>query len=466
MIEIIVAISIVTIVMIAGFLSLTFTQSTTAQQANSLEASQLATKYEELFQSNANQTSGNVSPGTYTYTDVVNHTTFTTTVSFAVEDPSGTSTAASTLCTSNSDTETGEVWAITAEVTWSDMVGAAPIIQTTYIAPGKAGAESLSDASVAAAIDGANGLPLSGTTINFVISEVQEGSGGSGAPALPNSGQTNYSTNDGCAEVDDLVADANWDYELTISGNPGWVSSQELSDLTPTQANTGALDVSAGEVAKYNGAPIELAKGQTETISLQPIKYGCSIPSGTPSTIPASCDSASFAAAAGIPVSVVNADISTTDNAYTFGSGTTTPTSMLLYPYSSGYSVFAGDAVQSEAGWTGYGSNSGSMVAIDVTSGGSGAISVPVYDVSVSTTSAAPIYAVEQGGAGYKYQLTSQGGNIYSAGLPLGQYELESGSTPLTPSPFVWVTPNGWFASATSSSTPPTGTPSTGNIPS
>lgn len=459
LVEVIVSIVLVTIVLLGGSIGLNAIQNTSSQQSNLIEAGNLANKYEELFQADAYQNSGNVAPGTYKYSDTVGNTTFSTQVVFSLEDPSGTDTAPSTLCVSSDTSETGEIWGITATVTWPNMTGADPVVETTDIAPGKAGVNSLTDATVAAAIDGTSGSALTGETINFTIAATQVGDSGS-TPALPNNGQTQYSTTDGCAVVDHLVANANYDYTITLAGNPGWVDSQELSDDTPEQPSV-EMAVSAGEVTKLSD-PLQLGQGQTETVSLQPVNYGCNIPQTTPSSIPASCDSSSFQPASNVPVSVGNPSI--TGGFYSFGLSGNTPSSMLLYPYSNGYSVWAGDNDEASPGWSSYGSNGEQdPVSISTTAEGSGSVSVPVYELAVHTTSPQPITAVEQSGAGISYTLSSTGSNLYSAGLPLGQYELESNGSPLSSNPYVWITPNGWITNS-SASTTPSGTAQTGTV--
>ena len=453
MVEVIVAIVLVTIVLLGGSIALNSIQQTTSQQRNVLEASNIATKYEELFQADAYQNSGNVSPGTYTYTDTVGSTVFTTNVQFNLEDPSGTSTAPQTLCVSSTQSETGIIWGITSTVSWQHMGGSGPVVQTTDIAPGKAGVQSLAKATIAAAVVGPDGSPLTSPDLKFQISENQLGSGSS-APALPNNGQVDYTTSNGCAVVTNLVADPNWDYTVTIAGNPGWVSSQELSDLTPNQPSSGQMTVSSGEVTKLSN-PIQMGLGQTETVSLQPVSFACG------QQITPTCYSTSFTPATNVPITVGNPSIS--GGSYTFGIGSATPTSMLLYPYSNGYSVWAGDSAQSSPGWVSYtGTEQQLPVSISVTAGSTGSVTVPVYRLGVQTSAGGTITAVEQSGLGASFTLAAQGA-AYVAGLPLGQYELESNGTPLSPNPYVWLTPAGWIAGTSATSTP-TGTPSTGNV--
>lgn len=453
MVEVIVAIALVTIVLLGGSIALNSIQQTTSQQRNVLEASNLATKYEELFQADAYQNSGNVSPGTYTYTDTVGSTIFTTKVEFNLEDPSGTSTAPQTLCVSSTQSETGIIWGIVSTVSWNHMAGSGPVVQTTDIAPGKAGVQSLSNATIAAAIEGTDGTPLANRALKFQISENQLGSSTT-PPPLPNNGQVDYTTSSGCAVVTSLVADPNWAYTVTIAGNPGWVSSQELSDLTPNQPSSGQMTVSSGEVTKLTN-PIQMGLGQTETVSLQPVKFSCG------QQVTPSCFATGFSPATNVPITVGNPSLS--GGSYTFGIGGPTPTSMLLYPYSNGYSVWTGDSTQSSPGWVNYAATEQQQpTAISVTAGATGSVAVPVYRLGVQTSAGGTITATEQSGLGVSFTLPAQGGS-YLAGVPLGQYELESNGTPLSPNPYVWLTPSGWIA-GTSATAAPTGTPSTGDV--
>lgn len=462
LIEVIVAVALVTIVMLGGFMALDYTQSSSAQQQNILEASNLATKYEEMFQAFAYQNSGNMSPGTFTYNDTVGTVTFTTDVTFQLDDPTGTSTTPTALCLSPSTSETGEVWVITASVSWPDMTGAQPVVQTTELAPGEAGVRSLTKATVAVEVEDQNDNPLRGQQINYMITEEQAGSSGGNPPPLPNGGQTNYSTTSGCAVVNRLVANPNWDYVITLSGNPGWVSAQELSDATPNQPATAWQSVSIGEVTLAK-PPLQIAQGQDELVSLQPTTYNCNIPNSTPAGIPNSCDAGNFAPAADIPVTVGNSSL--TNGFYAFGDqpNTATPASILLYPYTTGYSVWAGDSIQASPGWVGYTSAQNSNpVTISVTPNGNGTVNVPVYDLDVKGTSG-PVTAVAQNGSGLSYTLPPSPGG-YGAGLPLGQYELEVGGSACGPKPYVWVTPSGWIASPNASGTPSGPPPSTGSV--
>jgi type II secretory pathway pseudopilin PulG len=454
LVELVVAIAIVLIVLLGGFEGIDSIQLLSSQQRNVIEAGNLATQYEELFQAAAYAEGGNISPGTYTYHDLVGGTRFTTDVAFSIQDPSGTSTAPVTLCTSGSASETGEIWGITATVTWRNMGGIPPVVQTTDLAPGKAGVLSLDKATVAVELVGPDDAPVT-SSINFTISEVAAVANPDPAPALPG-GKTSYSTSSGCAVVDNLIADPDWYYVITLSGNSGWVSSQELSDLTPTQPGSGDLSVSAGEVTKVNN-PLQIAEGQTESVTLQPVTYTCG------AQVTRSCYSSAFSPAAGIPVSVGNPSLSGGEHAFS-GTGGATPTSLLLFPYSNGYGVWSGDQAQSSPSWASYtGSEQQQSPSISVAPGGSGSVTVPVYELALTTSASGPITAVEQGGAGTSYALAPGGSKLYTAGLPLGQYELEANGVALSPDPYVWLTPSGWIAETASAATP-SGTPQTGTL--
>ncbi|MHB8435069.1 MAG: type IV pilus modification PilV family protein [Acidimicrobiales bacterium] len=457
LVETLISMTLVAVVILGGLAGLNYIQSTTGQQRNRIEASGLATKYEELFQADASQNSGSVTPGTYNYSDTIANTTFQSRVSFSLDSSNGVNPPSS-LCVSSTNSETGELWAITVKVTWHNMQGSPPVVQTTDIAPGQAGANALSNGTIAAEIIGLDSAPLtqdaSGNpvSINWVLSEVKVGSGTSPQPPLPNNGQTNYTTTDGCAVATNLVANPNWDYVVTLAGNPGWVDPQEQSDTNLPDPATAALAVYPGEVTKLQ-VPLQLAQGQNETFTLQPVTYSCG------KTITSACYTSSFTPAANIPISVGNPFFSSTGGSYTFGVGGPTPTSELLYPFTNGYSVYAGDGGEASQSYSGYSTQASPQ--INPTAGGTGQAAVPVYRLSLQNSPSSPV-ATPISGAVLNYGLTSTGGSSYAAGLPLGEYQLTGGGS--MTNPYVWLTPSGVYYSSSLMAVPTDGTLASGSV--
>jgi hypothetical protein len=154
--------------------------------------------------------------------------------------------------------------------------------------------------------------------------------------------------------------------------------------------------------------------------------------------------------AADLPITVSNPGVGPTGQ-YTFGNATQNIAQMLLYPFTSGYSVWAGDMPESNPGDAPSGTpiytpNSGVNLPIGTST--SATVVVPVYPL-VDNAPGATATEVDGDGAGYSLGTTG-------AGLPLGQYQI-------TPSLYVWITPTGTCSSPTELVTP-CGTPSTNPI--
>lgn len=455
LVEVLVAFVLIAIVLLGGYGAVNYFQLASAQQRQQFEASLLATKYEELFQAYAYYDAGNVAPGAYNYTESVpagkpQAITYHVAVSVSLITPSSGGNSATTVCLSKQTLETGNAWGVTTTVTWTNMQGSNPVVENTIIAPGQAGAQSISNSTIAVPLDNLDGSPYTGD-VNWTLSAAPTGSGSATPPTLPNGGRTAYATDNGCAVVNNLPVEPGWGYEVTLGGNSGLVTDQEQSDQT-TNAVAGPLQVYAGEVSK--ATPIVVAKGQDESVTVQPVTYSCGA-TVSPSCYAPSSGSGSFQALTDIPVSVGNGLLS--NSYYTFGSGASpTPSSMLLFPYPTGYSVWAGDSVQASAGYSGYGGTQ-QPPTISVSAGGSGTVVVPVFNLAVNVSSyqsGSDITATEVAGSGTTYDLNSAGGSNFDGGLPLGQYELGTTGAALTSTTYVWVTPTGVCTSSSVMSTP------------
>jgi hypothetical protein len=144
---------------------------------------------------------------------------------------------------------------------------------------------------------------------------------------------------------------------------------------------------------------------------------------------------------------------------YTFGNATGVGTGgqsiagMLLYPFASGYSVWAGDMPESNPGDAPSGSPlyaNDSGVTLPIGTSTSATVVVPVYPLVLNGAGAT---ATEVDGGGYPYLLGP------STGMPLGQYLITTFAATL----YVWITPTGTCSSPTQLVTP-CATPSTNQI--
>ncbi|MGA8681631.1 MAG: hypothetical protein ACLPTB_07355 [Acidimicrobiales bacterium] len=473
MVELIVAVVIITIVLLSGTTAIDFALSVSNSQRLKVEATSLAVTSMERDE----QLAATLGIGTKTATKTINTTTFT--VVTAVTDFDQNGSQLTTVCTSSGTSVSQQIWQVTVTVTWPDMNGAPPVTQSTEVAPGQVNALDLTDGEIAVAVNGTSGTYLT-TPLNFTVTPTYIGSA-SPAPAYPtptgeaNPSGTVFNTGSyGCGVVTGLATNPSWDYVVTLSNNPGWVSSSELSDSNIVSGNpddpTQTLSTLAGEVSHTN-PPFQMALGVTTTITLQPVTYACAGGNPAPSCY---VNSGAGYATPVSPLPVTFGNSSLPNGQYTFGSVSSGATE-LLYPYAT-YDVWTGDMAQSSPGatvtgtgtliYTGPGStdDTPSPVVLSMTGATTAAISVPTYDLSIQVTSAcsgAGLVATEQSGSGLGYNLNPLVGSTSASGMPLGQYLLSvtSGCTLSSAKGlYVWITPTGVYQSPSAMTSPYTGT--------
>lgn len=243
---------------------------------------------------------------------------------------------------------TGQIMQVQELVTWASMGGTKPVQAVTLLSP-PVGAYSASSGSIAAKVTNSTGAVS--PNIDVQIS----------GP----SSQTQQTTSQGCAFFPFLAVGT---YTVTIVG--GGVGDQEV--LSPAQ--TASVSV-----------------GQTASLSFS---YD------TPGTITVTgWNPAAPPPATNIPISVANSGIQPYAH-YSYPAGTTSLTP--LYPYSSGYTVFAGNCRDNNP--LGKDTNqtlfysSGATAPLSVPPGGSASTTVVLYTLSLHVqNSAVPVVPVAAG---------------------------------------------------------------------
>ncbi|MGC9961499.1 MAG: hypothetical protein ABSE47_06300 [Acidimicrobiales bacterium] len=477
MIELLVAVTIIIVVLLSGTAAIDFALTDSNTQRLNVEATNLAVAQEEQAQ----QLAATLGIGQTTKTITINTTTFTIVTNVSDLDQNGATLV--TVCTSSGTSISQQIWQVTVTVTWPKMNGAQPITQSTEVSPGQDNALDLSNGEIAVSVTGTNFLPLT-TPMNFTVTPNYI-SNPSSPPAYPTptgetdpAGATFNTGNDGCGVVTGLSTSPLWNYIVTLTGNPGWVSSSELSDSNVvggvTQDPTETLTTLPGQVTRVNPA-FQMAQGITTTFTLTPVDFTCAggnpngaTGSGPPS--PAGCNPAAGPPpVATLPVTVGNSSLA--NSQYTFGNDSTAITSELLYPYGQ-YDVWSGDMSQSNPGATvtglgsflypGAGSTDDSPTPVVLTFGGSGTtaiVSVPTYDLAIKITSACStpgLDATEQAGSSIIYPLNAATGGVSSSGMPLGEYKLTSACSTFSVSggAYIWITPTGLYQSTTAVASP------------
>jgi hypothetical protein len=460
----------------------------TNQERLVVEASNLATANLEKIQQEAS--SGALAGGTQHFTYVTRSggqsTTFTVTTQFTALAQSGGQSAFSTVC-QNGGTTLLQIWSVTATVTWPGMNGAPAVTQSTEVAPGQTGAADLEDGEIAIGVRDILGNWIT-TPINYYVTPTGTGAAAwlsayLAANSLPSTdlGIPGNTGTTGCGVVLGLPTAATlsypsipqWTWTVTLSPNPGYVDVTEGSDVIPPGDPTSApVSLHSGQISyavDRFSQEFQMASGITTAVSFQALNFGasCEPVGGTwtasnpsnPYVPPASCDDNAVAAAADLPMSVLNAQIPPSGK-FAFGTATQSISSVLLYPFASGYSVFAGDQPESNPGYLSgglpaYGSDT--AVTLPISSAVSTAtVTVPVYPltINVSSGTATPT-ATETDGAAYTFTLNSVVGGKSVSGVPLGQFQIQAAG--MVGTQYVWMTPTGICHQATSYASAPSG---------
>jgi len=470
LIELVVALVLITIVLLAGLTAINFGLTSSNNQRLKVEATNLALTTMEQEEPLAQS----LNIGQTTTTQTINTTTFTIVSNISEYDQNGgTLTSA---CTSNAASQSQQIWQVAVVVSWAHMRGMPPISQSTEVAPGQSTAQDLANAELAVGIEGANGLPLT-TPLNFTVTPVATGP--PNGPYVPPSGDTSpvgqtppFNTGaNGCGVVTGLST-TGWSYTVTVVGNPGWVSSNEASDSNPAGDPTATdLLALAGQVTRVNPAtPLQMAYVSSPTaVVLQPVSYSCAGGNPTPACYLLPLAAGYAAPISTLPVTVANTSL--TSGQYTFGgNGTTATTSALLYPYSL-YDIWSGDMAQSNPGYSApasgvpfYNGGAAQTPAPVTLSPPAATTTVPTYDLSVKVTTPCAgnsLVATEQAGSTLPYTLNAGLLNVSTSGMPLGQYLLSStgGSCPVlkatgTAGLYIWITPTGVYTATAEMTSP------------
>jgi len=273
-----------------------------------------------------------VVPGETVTTQTVNGLRFTVTQQMQWVGQSSTTSS----CASG-DGGSNAILQLTESVTWPGMGATQPVQSTTALSP-PVGAYSASTGSIGAMVLNAAGLPVVDAAVSI-----------SGT-----SSQTQSTTAEGCAFFAFLTPGA---YTVKVTAGTG-VSNQEL--LMPSQTTSVTIGQTSSLTFYYDTAA---------TISLNP-KW-----TGPSSAMPAT----------NIPIGIANTGLQPYGQ-YSFAAGSTSLTP--LFPYPSGYTVFAGNCTDNnpnglDTSRNPFYTNPGTTTT-DVSPGGTATVSVPLYDMPVT----------------------------------------------------------------------------------
>ncbi len=273
-----------------------------------------------------------ITPGQTVFTQTVNGLKFTITQDMQwVGQRSTTSACDSGGAGSNAILEVNE------SVTWAGAGPTAPVQSTTALAA-PAGAYSAATGSIAAKVLNAAGLPASDVQVSIA--------GGAS--------QSQATTPEGCAFFPFLSPGA---YTVSVTAGTG-VSDQE--QLTPSQSTSVTIGQTSSLTFNYDTAATIMVTGWSGSTA-------------TPAT--------------NIPVGIANTGLQPYSQ-YSYAPGTTSLSP--LFPYPSGYTVFAGNCTDNnplgrDTSRNPFYANPGTS-PVTVTPGSTTSTTVPLYDLPVSVT--------------------------------------------------------------------------------
>jgi type II secretory pathway pseudopilin PulG len=383
---------------------------------NRVVAAQLVTQsLEQVRGTAANPTLfANILPGHSTSTQQVNGTMFTVAQDVQWVGQRSSSSAC------NSTPGSGQLLQVTEYVTWPNMRGTQPVQSTTILAP-PVGTYSAATGAIAVQVLTASGANAVGVLVTIT-----------GTTA-----QTQTTTTEGCAFFAYLNPGS---YTAKVT-QAGYVNDQEQA--TPSLTTS----VTVGQTQK-----LQFNFDQAGTIAI----------TGWANPAPI--------AATSLPVSVANTGLQPYGS-YSFPAAATTLTP--LFPYASGYSVFAGNCTDNNPLGLDLSRNpfypSAAPTPVNVAPGATTSTTVPLYSLALSVTDAlnlpvngAPVTATETSGlpnpntvvctsgvaTGSAPTLTlaptTSGSSV--TGVPLGHLTVTAKSGLLQGSVKVWVRPDGVYA--------------------
>jgi Tfp pilus assembly protein PilV len=424
-VEVLVAITVLVVAMIGAALLFENAILASGNTRNRVVAANLATAQMETVRGQASDPTQftAIAQGQTVTTPVVNGITYTVTQDVQFVGQSST--------TSSCDTPTaasGQIMQVSEEVSWNDMAGTAPVRSVSTLSP-PVGAYSATSGSIAVKLFDASGVVSENISVQVV-----------GPTTL-----TQQTTSEGCAYFAFLPVGT---YTVTVVEGTG-VGDQEV--VAPAQ--TASISV-----------------GQTASLQFQYDKPGTVVatlpsPTNTPGAPPH---------ATGMSISVANTGLQPygqfTFAAAASGDVTTSPG---LFPYSSGYTVYAGNCTDNNPLGKDTSRNpfypTAAPIPVSVPPGGSVANTVPLYTVSAhvqnstgvaqpaatmtaqETSFAAPYSAVctsgtATGSAPTLGLVTTNATGDSVTSMPLGHWTLNARAGTKIGSVNVWVKPDGVYA--------------------
>ena len=268
-------------------------------------------------------------PGTVVTTKTINGLTFTIT-----QEEQWVSQSSTTSACDSGGVGSNAILQLSESVTWTGAGPTAPVEATTTLSP-PAGAYSAATGSIGAKVLDASGAPADNVAVSI---------------AGPMS-RSQSTTSEGCAFFAFLTPGS---YTVSVTAGTG-VGDQEV--LIPSQSTSVTVGQTASMTFNYDTAATITVSGWTGSVA-------------TPAT--------------GIPIGVANTGLQPF-SAYTYAAGSTTLTP--LFPYPSGYTVFAGNCTDNnpeglDTTRNRFYNNPGTS-ATNVTPGGTTATAVPLYDMPI-----------------------------------------------------------------------------------
>ena len=275
-----------------------------------------------------------VVPGETITTQTVNGLKFTVTQ----DEQWVNQTATTSSCQSGGAGGSNAILQLTESVTWPGAGATAPVESTTVLSP-PAGAYSAATGSIAAQILNAAGLPVTSASVSI----------------LGPSAQSQNTTAEGCAFFAYLTPGS---YTVSVTAGTG-VSDQEV--LIPSQSTSVTVGQTSSLTFNYDTAANISITGWA----------------GPSVAVPAT----------NIPIGLGNTGLQPYGQ-YSYAAGTTTLTP--IFPYPSGYTVFAGNCTDNnpnglDTSHNRFYNNPGT-VTTSVSPGGTSTATAPLYDMPVTVT--------------------------------------------------------------------------------
>lgn len=506
MLEVVISMVLLITIMLPTTYLILATRNSANNSRLQVEADDLASQYLEQQVQAANSPSFGVNLQTVTRT--LNGTVFTITGTIAYQNLANGVTPCQAPAGSG---QSQQILVVSAKVVWRGQYSSTnsgqtggPVALSTYIAPAAVGTQSNNLGELAVPIQTFDATPLTTIPVWFTVQGVWEGVGS--APSVVSGAvinETESTGNDGCAIFPNLDPTAGWVYtvEAAYCGVNGAVTNctaqsynvvdvAENSAPISTNPASPGIPTSTGWTTTAGGItivqPFIVQSAAVVPISFKTYLYPSGgaaptleTPSWTPSNVEVTvADSLVPCVTSPLPAHCVLGNGTT---AVATASGTTT--NLQLYPYPDGYTLWAGDELESNPGASSTASPpvpyyyTGSYTQPDTTTPPlppetasliattEPAQTIPLFYANV-TVSCAHISAgqtvtgitfTEVDGAGLAYadspatppSCTKTTSANYTVGLPLGEYELGvagTGSPVISATygaTFLWVTPFG-----------------------